>query len=217
MLSSATPRSPSLRLSFSCTAGRRTAQLANPKPLRKKIPSTATRAAHVERSVIDSCLTTSLLPCSRAKDRTPREGSRRGLRGAGIPPCGSPLPFAAHQEQRCESPGHSDARADAEGSSEPLDQRGGACLPATRQGPGAGRGDRRERGQAQSCADLRAGAEDAGGESPLLLLYHRGPAGRRGDRRAAKGQTGEGGVGEHVGQSPLRRYTEEERCRGTDA
>ncbi len=43
--SSASPSGPSLKASFSCKAGMRTTQVANPKPLRKKIPVTASRAA----------------------------------------------------------------------------------------------------------------------------------------------------------------------------
>jgi hypothetical protein len=47
--SSARPSRPSPRPSLSCTAGIRTAQFPNPKPLRKKIASTASRAARSER------------------------------------------------------------------------------------------------------------------------------------------------------------------------
>ena len=65
--SSARPSNPSPRSSLSCTAGMRTAQLPNPKPLRKNIPSTASRAAHNERPVIDLDLKRSLPPCSQTK------------------------------------------------------------------------------------------------------------------------------------------------------
>jgi hypothetical protein len=86
----------------------RTAQLANPKPLRKKIPSTASRAAHKERSVIVPYLTASI----------PREGSSPGLRrhGASSVKERSPIPlarhllFLTHQEQRDERSDHGETR-----------------------------------------------------------------------------------------------------------
>src|SRR5215207_5171948 len=211
MPSSATPRSPSLRPSLSCTAGMRTAQLPNPKPLRKKIPSTASRAAHNERSVIDLDLKKSLLPCNQ----TNLAGSRPGPYGARTAHgCSPPAPLIPNQEQRGVRAGYRETRAGVESNPEPPDQCGGGSLPTTHQDLAAGSGDGGERGEAQRRADLRGGVQEAGGQPLLALSGGRGSEGGRGDRRAPKARAREHQAHRKAGEAaPCRDAPEYQRGR----